>query len=270
MSLSSRSHQTLLRRTAAVASLCLLALVATSAQAQVRLVVDSKGSLAWWQIDPNMAHLWGTTCPQEPSWRPGEGRSGGWTTEEASNAKTLAHGFNQNSDTVHVPLYPRRRVRYICTEAIEGEVAIQDTVHWKGVHGNVTVNVKDIVTGEAMRDKYEQDAVLSAAVYPTVKFTIDSVINPSRRGDTTWAQGVGSWTLRGVTKPVDVALKFYPDAGGVTRVHAKFGIPVHALVDDYGVWKRTLGLGVMMGIWKTLFVGVDMVLRPDTQVKIGQ
>ena len=28
--------------------------------------------------------------------------------------------------------------------------------------------------------------------------------------------------------------------------------------------------GVMMGIWKSLFVGVDLVLRPESQVRIGQ
>ncbi len=202
MSLSSRSIQTLLRRTAAVASLCLLSTFATPAQAQVHMVVDSKGSLAWWQIDPNMAHLWGTTCPQEPSWRAGEGRSGGWTTEEASNAKTLAHGFNQKSDTINVPLYPRRRIRYVCSEALQGQVTLPDTVKWRGAQGQVTVRVKDIVTGESMRDKYEQDAVLSVAVYPDIKFTLDSIVNPSRKGDTTWAVGMGTWTLRGVTKPV--------------------------------------------------------------------
>lgn len=265
-----RSLDTLLRRTAAVASLCLLTALASTAQAQVHMVVDSKGSLAWWQIDPNMAHLWGTTCPQEPSWRAGEGRSGGWTTEEASNAKTLAHGFNQNSDTINVPLYPRRRVRYICSEAIQGQVTLPDTVKWRGATGQVSVRVKDIVTGESMRDKYEQDAVLGVAVYPDVKFVLDSLVGPNRKGDTTWAVGYGAWTLRGVTKPVLAAVKWYPEAGGIVRVHAKWKIPVKALVDDYGVWKRTLGLGVMMGIWKSVFVGVDMVLRPDSQVRIGQ
>lgn len=261
-------RHTLVRRTSNLALLCVLTALGT-AQAQTRLVIDPKASLAWWQIDPNMAHLWATTCPQEPSWRPGEGRSGGWTTEDAMNAKTLAHGFNQNSDTIHVPLYPRRRVRFICTEALQGEMLLPDTVKWRGAHGQLSIKVRDIVTGEPMRDRYQNDAVLSAAVYPEIKYTLDSIVDPRRKGDTLFATALGTWTVRGVTKPVSSVIKAYPEAGG-TRLTGKFGIPVKSLVSDYGVYKRSLGLGVMMGIWKTLYMGVDVLLRSDNQVRIGQ
>jgi hypothetical protein len=264
----SRSLQALLRRTAAVALLGLLTLAAT-APAQVRWVIDPKASLAWWQIDPNMAHLWGTSCPQEPSWRPGEGRSGGWTTEEAMNAKTLAHGFNQNSDTVHVPLYPRRRVRFVCSEAIQGQFVLPDTINWRGAHGQLTIDAKTLVTGEAMRDHYEQNAILGVSVYPDMKFALDSVVELRRGRDTLYGVAVGTWELRSVKKPLRANFKAFPEAGGI-RLTAKFGIPVKELVDVYGVWKRNLGLGVMMGIWKTLFMGVDIFMHPDNQVRIGQ
>lgn len=191
----SRSLHTLLLRTATAAVLCLLATL-TTAQAQTRWVVDPKGSLAWWQIDPNMNHLWGTTCPQEPSWRPGEGRSGGWSTEEAMNAKTLAHGFSDVSDTIHVPLYPRRRVRFVCTEAIQGQFVLPDTLQWRGAHGQLVINPKDLVTGETMRDNYEQNAVLSVSVYQDIKFTLDSVVDMTRRGDTLRGRVVGTWFAR--------------------------------------------------------------------------
>jgi hypothetical protein len=240
-----------------------------SAQAQVRWVVDPKGSLAWWQIDPNMAHLWGTTCPQEPSWRPGEGRSGGWTTEEAMNAKTLAHGFNQTSDTVHVPLYPRRRVRFVCSEAIQGQILLPDTVRMHGAHGQIQIDPKLIVTGEGMRDHYEQNSILGVAVYRDIKYTLDSVVDLTRRGDTLRGTVMGTWELRSVTRPLRTTFRAWPEAGGI-RVQSKFGIPVKSLVDDYGVWKRNLGLGVMMGIWKSLFMGVDLLLRPESQVRVGQ
>jgi len=253
-----------------LALLCLLTVLASNAQAQVRLVVDSKGSLAWWQIDPTMAHLWATTCPQEPSWRPGEGRSGGWTTEEAMNAKTLAHGFNQTSDTINIPLYPRRRIRYICTEAVQGQITLPDTVKWRGAHGQVSIRVKDIVTGEPLRDKYQNHEVLSSNTYPDIKYTLDSIVNTRRRGDTLFATGVGTWTMRGVTKPMEATLRWHPDAGGVTRVHAKLRVPIKALMDDYGIYKRSLGLGAMMNIWKTLLMGVDLVLRPENQGRTGQ
>ena len=268
MTLRSSSFQTVLRRSAITAVLFSCAALA-GAQAQVRWVIDPKGSLVWWQIDPNMAHLWGTTCPQEPSWRPGEGRSGGWTTEEAMNAKTLAHGFNTRSDTINVPLYPRRRVRFICAEAVQGQFSLPDTVRWQGAHGQLVVDPKQIVTGEAMRDHYEQNSILGVAVYRDIKYTLDSVVNLVRRGDTLRGTAVGTWELRSVTRPLSVPFRAYPEAGGM-RVLAKFGIPVKSLVDDYGVWKRNLGLGVMMGIWKNLFMGVDLLVRPDNRVRLGQ
>ena len=129
--LSFRSLETLLRRTAAVASLCLLTVLAASAQAQVHMVIDSKGSLAWWQIDPNMAHLWGTTCPQEPSWRAGEGRSGGWTTEEAMQCQDarpriqpeLRYGQRPALPAAQNPLYLQRSDSGPGHAAGHGEVA---------------------------------------------------------------------------------------------------------------------------------------------------
>jgi hypothetical protein len=106
-------------------------------------------------------------------------------------------------------------------------------------------------------------------VYQEIKFTLDSVVDMTRRGDTLRGTAVGTWTLRGVTKPISAPMKAYPEAGG-TRVLAKFRIPVKDLVSEYGVWKRTLGLGVMMGIWKTLFMGIDLLVHSDSQVRIGQ
>jgi polyisoprenoid-binding protein YceI len=266
MILRSHSFHTLRRRTAAAALLCLLTALG-NAQAQT-WTVDPKASLAWWQIDPHLNHLWGTTCPQEPSWRPGEGRSGGWSTEEAMNAKTLSKGFSAVSDTTHVPLYPRRRVRFVCSEAIQGQIIVPDTVKWHGTHGQFVIKAKELVTGEGMRDTYERDAVLGVSTYPDIKVTLDSLVDPSRRGDTLRATAVGTWELRGVTKPFSTPFKAFHEAGG-TRVLGKFGIPVKMLVTDFGVYKRSLGLGVMMGIWKTLFMGVDLLVRSESQ-QIGQ
>ena len=263
----SRSLHTLLRRTAAAALLCLLTALG-NAQAQ-SWTVDPKASLAWWQIDPHMNHLWGTTCPQEPSWRPGEGRAGGWSTEEAMNAKTLKTGFSTVSDTTHVPLYPRRRVRFVCSEAIEGKIMVPDTIKWRGTHGQVVIKAKDLVTGEGMRDTYERDAVLGVSSYPDIKISIDSIVGVSRKGDTVNATAVGAWTLRGVTKPFSTPVKAYPEAGG-TRILGKFSIPVKMLVTDFNVYKRSLGLGVMMDIWKTLFMGVDLLVRSESQTRTGQ
>jgi polyisoprenoid-binding protein YceI len=250
----------LLGRTVGAASLCLLTALG-QAQAQTTWKVDPKASLVWWQIDPHMNHLWGTSCPQEPSWRPGEGRSGGWSTEEAMQAKAI-HGFANVSDTLHIPLYPRRKVRFVCTETIRGEIALADTIKWRGAHGQIVIDVKGMQTGEGMRDAYQQHAILGSDVYRDIKFTLDSVVDMSRRRDTLHGTAVGTWELRGVTKPVSIHFTAYPEAGGI-RVLGKFGMPVGELVTVYGIYKRNLGLGVLMGIWKTLFMGVDLLVRPQ-------
>jgi len=274
MTVHSRSLPRLLARTVA-ASLLALFMGLANAQAQTRWVVDSKGSLAWWQMDPHMSHLWGTTCPQEPSWRPGEGRASGWSTEEAMNAKTLARGYSYGhkvADTANIPLYPRRRARFVCSEAIQGEIVLPDTLKFRGAHGQIAIKVKYVVTGENLRDVYQRDQILAATVHPDVKFTLDSIVDLTRgRGDTIRATAVGTWTLRGITKPISVRVRAHPEAGGI-RVQGKFAMDVKQLTAEYGVYQRHLGLGVFMNIWKELWMGLDLLVRPDNSgsVQIGQ
>jgi len=249
-------------RRVAVAGMACLLMAPVAGQAQTRLRVNPKASLAWWQIDPNMNHLWATTCPEEPSWRPGEGRSGGWSTQEAMTAR-VGHGFAAISDTIHVPLYPRRRVRFLCTEALKGDFTFPDTVKWNGAHGKITLEAKKITSGENLRDEYARDGVLAVTNFPEITFVLDSVTDIKHvRGDTLTGKGWGVFTLRGVPKTVAADLKTFHEAGGL-RVLGKFGIPAKDLATDYGVTRRTLGLGVYMGIWKTLYMGVDLLLEPD-------
>src|SRR6266853_1910588 len=94
----------------------LVGLIATAtAQAQTTWTVDRKASLAWWQVSPHLNHLWATTCPGEPSWRPGEGRSSGWKINPYLELPPT--GYANVEDTVHVPLYPRRRVHQVLQTA---------------------------------------------------------------------------------------------------------------------------------------------------------
>src|SRR5437870_6293491 len=109
------------RRTLAAALVGLLA-AAGAAPAQTRWTVDPKTSLAWWQVSPHLNHLWATTCPAEPSWRPGEGRSTGWSINPL--LKMPATGYANVEDTVHVPLFPRHWVNSVCVEAVGGEVVV--------------------------------------------------------------------------------------------------------------------------------------------------
>lgn len=128
------------------------------AHAQFRWTVDTKSSLAWWQISPHMNHLWATTCPQEPSWRPGEGRTSGWYISRW--LRTPAAGDLSVADTVNVPLYPRYAARDVCTEAVHGEVVATDTLSWRSVRGQVVVNAADLITGHGQRDAFTRKAIL--------------------------------------------------------------------------------------------------------------
>jgi hypothetical protein len=242
-----------------------LGAVAGAAQAQQTLTFkpDSKSSLAWWQINPHMDHLWSTTCPQEPSWRPGEGRGGGWTITQAF--KPPKHGSAGVNDTTIIPLYPRRRVRSVCTEALTGEVRIADTVSFRGVSGWINVKAAALNQGESLRDEYTNKNVTEVNTYPDIKFTVDSLTQITRVRDTVRAVAQGSFTFRGVTQPMHAAVRAWHEPTG-TRVLAKFKFKPMDLIKVYGVSGFVLGMGVGSRIWYDVYGGVDMVLVPTTSV----
>jgi hypothetical protein len=224
--------------------------------AATRLVVEGKTSLAWWQMNPHYEHLWATTCPADPSWQPGEGRDPGQYTDYATRPKTIAAGRIDP----RVPLFPRYRVRPVCREALRGEVTIQDTVRWRGVRGSVRVTADSLFTGLEMRDLYEKRVVLETRRYPDLTFTIDSLVDV-QQGDTIRAVAVGTFEAHGVARPTRAAVTAWRDPAGF-RVRAQFDIPARALTDEFAMSKWALSMGVGMKRWKTLHVGVDVVLRP--------
>jgi hypothetical protein len=232
--------------------------VVAGVQAQTRWTVDPKSSLAWWQVNPHLNHLWATTCPEEPSWRPGEGRSAGWVIGRA--LRPPKHGYANVSDTTIIPVYPRYAARDICTEAVRGLVLVSDTARWRGVRGEVTVRAEALITGDERRDAYTRQAVLQTDRYPEIRFTIDSVVGVTQRGDTLAGRAVGVFALHGVAKPITVPVQAWPEADGL-RVLGKFHIPAAAMVQDYGLSKYALGLGVATEIWHELFMGVDLLLH---------
>lgn len=244
-------------RASCALSLCFLAAVA-SAHAQTRWTVDPTVSLAWWQVNPHLNHLWATTCPQEPSWRPGEGRGAGWVIGETRRPK---QGYAGVYDTTVVPLYPRLTVRAVCAEAVEGEILVADTVAWRGVRGEVVVKAAALISGEERRDEFAHESVLEASRYPDIRFTIDSVVGLTPVDDTLRGRAMGVFTMHGVSKPMTASVRAWRDAGGL-RVLARFRVPAAALTDEYGISKVALGLGVTTRIWYHLYMGVDVVLRP--------
>lgn len=235
-----------------------------AATAQVRWVVESKSSLAWWQINPHMNHLWGTTCPQEPSWRPAEGRSTGWSF--AQWLATPVDGDLSTSDSLHVPLYPRYEARDICSEAVRGEVVAPDTVAWRGAKGSVVVNPDHLVSGLEQRDKYTREKILETARYPEIRFGIDSLIAIERQADTLLGTAVGTLSLHGVDRNLTGHVRAWPEGGGL-RVQGRFRIPAQWITKEFGMSSRALGLGVGFRIWQDLFMGVDLLMRREPQAR---
>jgi hypothetical protein len=237
---------------------------ASSAVSQaVRLQIDPRSSLAWWQVNPHMDHLWATTCPQDPSWRPGEGRSLAWAADYLAKGKDTGHS-NKLTDSADIPRYPRRRVRAICSESVTGEIAV-DTVTWKGAKGLVTVQANDLIMGADMRDNYAKKSILTTSAYPTIRLSIDSLgpmtTAKAARGDTLKTTVYGVFELRGVKETVSASAKVTREATGL-RVRSQFMVPATDMVEVYGISKMALGLGVGQTLWEELWVGVDVLLKP--------
>jgi hypothetical protein len=232
------------------------------AQAQsggTRLRVDGPSSLAWWQLNPHLNHLWATTCPEEPTWQPGDDRSSGWTV----NNDKLPKNYVRYSNTLEkvIPLFPRGPVTAVCPErAVEGEFVAGDTVNFRGVSGQVNVRAGSLITGLRMRDEFASKSVLQSNKYTFIRFRVDS-LSSVQRGDTTQANAVGTLQLHGVDRPLTVPVKIWREAGG-WRVVGQWEMPATDMVEVYKMSKFALGLGVGTGVWKKLHMGVDVVLKP--------
>jgi hypothetical protein len=229
---------------------------AVAAAAQTRWTIESNSSLAWFQIVPHLNHLWSTTCPGDPSWRPGEGRSAGWSINPALPELSYA----DTPDTVHIPVYPRYRVRHVCAEALHGEISVADTAHWEGVRGVVAVRADALVTGESWRDETLHNVVLQTQRFPEVVFSIDSLVGLTKVGDTLVGRAVGTFTVKGIATPTIAEVRALPDSGGM-RVLAKWRIPADDIT-KISPSLHTIGLGLNLKIWKYLYMGADFVMRP--------
>jgi hypothetical protein len=233
------------------------------ARAQTRWAVDPEASLAWWQVSPHLNHLWATTCPADPEWRPGEGRSQGWNINPNNpNLFLPKTGYSDVEDTVHVPLYPRHKVLSDCVEAIRGEVTVADAARWQGVRGVVSVRGDALFTGESMRDEVMHQQVLATVQYPQIVFALDSLTGVTQQGDTVRGNAVGTLTVRDVERPTVATVVIYPDSGGM-RVLAKWRITAQELAQFTPELHR-VGLGITAKIWKHFYMGADLLFRRDT------
>lgn len=247
-------------KTRTLAYSCAVALVLMSAPAQIhaqvaRFTIEPATSLAWWQIDPNYGHLWATTCPDDPSWQPGEARSSNSKVNLATRKATIA---SHHSDS-RVPIYPRGDVSPVCRRAVSGTITVADASQWRDVRGEVRVLGDSLMTGLDLRDKFARKSVLETHKYREIKFTIDSLTNV-QAGDTITAVAVGTFELHGRTSELTAPVKAWRENGAL-RVITIFSFPAPELTRAYSMSKMALGMGVTLGRWKTVHVGIDVMLQ---------
>jgi hypothetical protein len=233
-----------------------LLLTVAALHGQTRWAVDPKASLAWWQMNPHLSHLWATTCPSDPSWQAGEGRTISDAVGHVMRQKTTV----TDRDETRIPLYPRRTVRSLCPPAVNGEVTLTDTINWQ-VRGTIAVTSEFLVTGQSVRDRYGQKTIFDIENHPQIKFVIDSVSNV-QRGEPLKMTAFGTFQFRGKSKPMTVPLTVDRHPGGAVRVQGQFSMPAEDLVNVYDVSAYALGLSVGLRVWRTLHMGIDALLRP--------
>jgi hypothetical protein len=234
---------------------------------RAHLVASARESLGWWQLNPHMGHLWGSTCPADPGWRPGEG-----VTPEGAGAlvKALRRRIGYGTTTLDsiVPLYPRRGVRPLCNEAVTADITAEDLQNFRGVRGVLRVAMRQMYTGTKMRDDFAMK-LLQVDAYPTADFRIDSLTNVQRmRGDTVLANAVGAFKWHGVETPKTIPIKVWNEKSGM-RVIGQLQMPARDMVEVYKISKVALGLGIGTDIWKLLHLGVDVVLQQADAAQHG-
>jgi hypothetical protein len=168
---------------------------------------------------------------------------------------------NKNS---RIPLFPRgTAITPVCQEAMRGEITIADTIRWRGVRGRIVIAANQITTGAEFRDAYARKAVYQSQAHPEITFDIDSLTEVQVQGDTVHAVAVGALHLLGRKHVKTGRVAAWRVPGGL-RVRAQLQVPAKDLVTVYGISAYVLQLGVVLGRWDSLYMGIDVVLQsPD-------
>lgn len=219
--------------------------------------ISPRESLAWWQVEPNYGHLWATTCPGDPSWSAGESRTSGYNYRDEHIAVTS----QLNS---RIPLFPRTTVTPVCGDAVHGDITIADTVRWRGVKGSIMIDANELTTGADFRDAYAQKAVMKSNAYPTIDFIIDSLTDLRVEGDTIRGTALGTLVLVGKSHQKSARLVAWRVPGGL-RVRGQIQVPAKDMTGELGLSKFALNMGVVLGRWDTLYMGIDIVLKSPVE-----
>ena len=239
-------------------ALAIIALpVIAHAQEGTRLNVDAGSSLAWWQIDPNYGHLWATTCPADPNWQAGEGRSPGAKVDFKTRKEHVASA--RKSGVKDIPMYPRLAVHAVCRHAVRGGLLTMDTVNWSRTRGEVIILPDSLTTGLDMRDAYATKEVFETRKFRQIRFVLDS-LSAVQPGDTIRAVAHGTIQLHGVHRSLSGPVKAWRVPSGL-RVQSHFEIPAEDLSDVYKMSKMALSMGTVLGRWDKVHMGVDLILK---------
>ena len=220
--------------------------------------LDEKRSLIWWQLDPHFGHLWATTCPNDPSWQPGEGHSGRFGVNFKKRPKVKTTNVSAGA----FPLFPRDTVRANCRTAVRGAFTTQDAKRFNEMKGTVIATMDSITNGSDSRDLFAKKYIYSSATYPTVKFTVDSLTNIRFSGDTVNAVAVGTFELRGVASHTRVQVQGVQEPEGL-RVRGMWAMAAKELQERYNISRAVLSMGVGAKLWDTLYMGFDLILAPQ-------
>jgi hypothetical protein len=212
----------------------------------------------WWQLDPHFGHLWATTCPNDPSWQPGEGHSGRFGVNFKKRPKVKLTNVSAGT----FPLFPRDTVYANCRVAVRGAFGTANKANFSDMKGSVLVVMDSITNGSDSRDLFAKKYIYSTAKFPTVKFTVDSLTALRITGDTVNAVAVGTFELRGVAKHTRVQVQGVNEPSGL-RVRGLFAMPAKELQERYSISRAVLSMGVGAKLWDTLFMGFDLILTPQ-------
>ncbi len=130
---------------------------------------------------------------------------------------------------------------------------------------NATIDVKSITTGVEERDTHlKSPDFFDAATYPTITFVSTSV---TRSSDTAYSV-TGNLTMRGVTKPVTLAVTASPPFQhfGTTRRGIEATTSVNR--QDFGVGAAAWNVpaesgGLLIGNSVKITIDAELVLQPD-------
>lgn len=131
----------------------------------------------------------------------------------------------------------------------------------------VEIDASTINTNNSMRDgDLKGEEFFDVEKFPTIKFVSTKVVKTADNQ----LSVEGTLTMRGVTKPVTLAVTFLGSGPGFNgEMRAGFDASTRINRKDYGIlWNKTLDQGgTMLGDDVDIKIGIEGVIRPPQQPK---